>query len=101
MNAMFFPKGRVYKSEKWLRAVAALETCSLCGSSPVQAAHRNEGKGMSQKTSDCLTAALCLACHHDIDNGAEFDRRERRARLDRATVITVERLALAGRLVIT
>lgn len=34
-----------------------------------QAAHRNQGKGMSIKTDDCFTAALCVECHAEIDQG--------------------------------
>jgi hypothetical protein len=68
----------------------------LCGAYGVQAAHRNFGKGMSQKTDDCLTAAICPACHHQIDNGKELSRDERRAMLDRAICETVAQLARMG-----
>ena len=85
-----------YRSRKWLAAVHKIESCVLCGAYGVQAAHRNQAKGMSQKTDDCLTAALCLSCHHDIDNGNHLSRDERRALLDRAVCETVAQLARMG-----
>ncbi|MOA59549.1 hypothetical protein D3C78_1842020 [compost metagenome] len=51
---------------------------------------------MSQKTDDCLTAALCPACHHNIDNGGKLTRDERRALLDKAVCETVAQLARMG-----
>lgn len=85
-----------YRSRKWLAAVHQIQSCVLCGAYGIQAAHRNQGKGMSQKTDDCLTAALCPACHHDIDNGSRLSREERRALLDRAICETVAQLARMG-----
>lgn len=85
-----------YRSEKWLAAVRSIESCVLCHRYGVQAAHRNQGKGMSQKVDDCLTAAICPECHHEIDNGKELTRDERRARLDHAICLTVAELARRG-----
>ncbi|WP_315384740.1 hypothetical protein [Microvirgula aerodenitrificans] len=85
-----------YRSRKWLAAVGQLEQCVLCGAFGVQVAHRNQGKGMGLKNSDCLTAALCPSCHHEIDNGITLTRDERRERMDRAIVLTIERLAERG-----
>lgn len=85
-----------YRSRKWLAAVHKIECCVLCGAYGIQAAHRNFGKGMSQKTDDCLTAALCPSCHHDIDNGNQLNREERRALLDRAVCETIAQLARMG-----
>lgn len=85
-----------FRSKKWLDAVRSIQCCVLCGRYGVQAAHRNEGKGMGQKTSDCLTAALCQECHYEIDNGKDMSREERRARIDKAIVLTVEQLAISG-----
>lgn len=81
---------------KWLDAVRSLPFCVLCGAHGVQAAHRNEGKGMGRKVADHLTAALCPACHHEIDNGRDLERAERRARMDRAIVLTLDALVRAG-----
>ncbi len=86
----------VYRSSKWLAAVRKIENCVLCGAYGVQAAHRNYGKGMSQKTDDCLTAALCPKCHHEIDNGTELSREERRAIADKAICETLAELARRG-----
>lgn len=93
---MLRQRSQPYRSRKWLAAVHQIETCVLCGAYGVQAAHRNYGKGMSQKTDDCLTAAICPACHHEIDNGAELSREERRALLDKAICETVAQLARMG-----
>lgn len=83
---------------RWFAAVASLETCSLCGAWGVQVAHRNEGRGMGQKSDAHMTAALCPAEHAEIDNGKNLDRNERRALMDRAIVITHDRLIKAGKL---
>jgi len=86
-----------HKNRKWLAAVGAIECCVLCGAYGVQVAHRNESKGMGLKAPDHLTAALCPACHHEIDNGRTMTREERRAAMDRAIVLTFDRLVRAGR----
>ncbi|RON52907.1 hypothetical protein BK666_02075 [Pseudomonas frederiksbergensis] len=85
-----------YRSRKWLAAVREISFCVLCGASGIQAAHRNVGKGMGQKTDDCLTAALCVECHTNIDNGKDMTRDERRALLDKAICETVQQLARMG-----
>lgn len=93
-------KQPVFRSEKWLQAVRELEDCVRCGRHGVQAAHRNEGKGKGVKVSDCCSAALCVPCHSEIDQGTSMSRDERRSEMDRAIVLTVEKLAKAGRLVV-
>lgn len=86
-----------YRSPAWLRAVASLP-CSRCGKEgETQAAHRNVGKGMASKADDCLTAALCVACHAELDQGRHMTREERRAELDRCIVLTLRELVHAGR----
>lgn len=85
-----------YRSERWLSSVRAIELCVLCGRHGVQAAHANCGKGMALKVSDCCTAALCPTCHADIDQYRGMSRDESRARMDRAIVLTVERMVLDG-----
>jgi ferredoxin len=94
---MNYTKQTTYRSEAWRRAVAAL-ACVECGSNGTQAAHRNEGKGMSIKTDDCLTAALCPTCHVEIDSGCLLSRDERRQRMDRAILKTLAQLARAGKI---
>lgn len=88
-------KPQRYESEAWRRAVASLP-CVLCGNPETQCAHRNEGKGMGQKTDDVLTAALCTICHDEIDQGKDLTREERRERMDRAILLTLRELARRG-----
>lgn len=90
----------IYRSSKWLQAVREIDCCVLCGRWGVQAAHRNEGKGMGLKVDDCLTAALCPECHARIDNGRDMSRDERRAEMDRAIVLTLRELGRRERLAI-
>lgn len=88
----------MFRSKKWLQAVREIDCCVLCGRYGVQAAHRNEGKGMGIKADDCLTAALCEECHYRIDNGRDMTREERRSEMDKAIVLTIRELANEGRL---
>lgn len=89
-------KQKTYRSRKWLAAVGSIDQCVLCGRYGTQVAHRNEGKGISLKCDDSLTAALCITCHHEIDNGNQLTRDERREKLDRAIVLTVKELSRRG-----
>jgi hypothetical protein len=90
------PKETTYRSEKWLAAVRALEYCVLCGTHGVQAAHRNEGKAMAGKVHDVWVSALCPPCHSALDQGSEYTREERRARMDSAILMTLVQLAKKG-----
>lgn len=92
---MNYLKTPVFRSEKWLRAVASLD-CVICGREGTQAAHRNQGKGMAMKTDDCLTAALCPECHTRLDSGADMTREERRRDMDAAILMTLRDLARNG-----
>lgn len=87
-------------ARKWYEAIASLETCSLCHVFGVQVAHRNEGRGMGQKSPYWLTAAIRPPEHHAIDNGKDMTREERRAAWNAAYVDTIDRLIRAGRLVL-
>lgn len=92
-------KQSTYRSRKWLDAVKTIDYCVLCNTyCQVQPAHRNEGKGMGLKVDDCASAALCNNCHHEIDNGKELTREERRILLDKAIVLTVIQLARIGKI---
>ncbi len=84
------------RSEAWLDAVRSIECCVLCGAYGTEAAHRNEGKGKSEKVDDCLTGAICRTCHHEIDQGKNLSRDERRALIDRAIVLTLLELVRRG-----
>lgn len=86
-----------WKNPQWLAAVGSLETCVLCGRHGIQVSHRNEGKGMGLKNPDHLTASLCVDCHDAIDNGPDLSRDERRALMDRAIVLTLDRLVKTGK----
>lgn len=93
---MLRQRQKPYRSRQWLAAVLQIENCVLCGAYDVQAAHLNEGKGMSQKTDDCLCAALCPKCHHELDNGKTYTRDERREILRKAALDTIAQLARMG-----
>jgi hypothetical protein len=66
-----------------------------CGR-PAQVAHRNQGKGMGLKCDDCQTAALCPDHHHEIDNGRDLTREQRRSLMDAAIVLTITEMARRG-----
>lgn len=73
------PKHQYVRSKKLLRLVTELD-CQFCGSPHfVQAAHSNwgSGKGRGIKADDNMVAALCMNCHHDIDQGAQWSKQER------------------------
>ena len=93
---MLRQRSQPFRSSKWLSAVHKIENCVLCGAYGVQAAHINEGKGMSQKTDDCLTAAICQGCHHELDSGKKYTRDERREILRKAVLDTIAQLARMG-----
>ena len=75
-----FPKFAYVRDKKHLKAVAALP-CQLCfKEGNTQASHSNQskhGKGRSIKSSDAYTAALCCACHSEIDQGRTLTHTER------------------------
>jgi len=85
-----------YRNPKWLAAVRSIECRMLCGAYGTEAAHRDEGKGMGQKTADCATAAICHTCHHEAGNGNKLSRDDRRAMMDRAIVLTLIELVNRG-----
>jgi cytochrome c553 len=91
-----FPKDSAFRSEKWLRAVASLHCMRCFREGMTQAAHRNEGKSMALKTDDCWTAALCVACHSEIDQGNGMSKQERRDAMDTAILMTLRELARTG-----
>jgi hypothetical protein len=92
------PKHPYVRSKKLLRLVASLD-CQLCGSGHfVQAAHTNwgGGKGRGIKADDNLVAALCMSCHHDIDQGAKWSKKERQQAWVVAHMKTVQQLTDAN-----
>jgi hypothetical protein len=65
----------------------------------VQAAHSNmaqHGKGRSIKASDEYTAALCMSCHYDIDQGTKWSKAERQLAWTVAHYKTVQTLTDSG-----
>jgi hypothetical protein len=89
-------KEPIFRSERWLRAVASLECVRCDDESGSQAAHANEGKAMGMKVDDCLTAALCPTCHREIDQGKDMTREERRDAMTKAILKTLVKLARRG-----
>ena len=74
------PKFNYFRSKKHLKNVAGL-SCQHCGADGhTQAAHSNQlkhGKGRGIKASDEFTAALCLKCHYELDQGKNLSKEER------------------------
>lgn len=88
------PKHTYVRSKRLLQAVSSLD-CQNCGKGHmVQAAHSNwgGGKGRGIKADDNLVAALCLACHYEIDQGHRLSRQERQDLWLNAHKKTVETL---------
>lgn len=73
-------KTQYWRSEKFRRAVASLP-CQCCGmEGRTQASHSNQsrdGKGAMIKAQDFRTAAICVECHSEIDQGSTMSREER------------------------
>lgn len=86
-----YPKAQRTDSVKLRKAVAALP-CMNCGrEGRTQAAHCNQGKGLSMKTSDSTLAALCVECHTHLDQGGieREARREYEAAMNLKTLRTL------------
>lgn len=88
------------EERKWFAAVATIEDCVLCRTYGIQIAHSNQDRGMGQKSAPWMTAAICPPEHYEIDNGKSLSREERRALMDRAIVLTHDRLIRDGLLVL-
>lgn len=85
------------RSASWLDAVRAIGRCMRCGRyGDVEAAHQNEGKGVSRKVADCWTAALCHTYHAEIDNGSTMTLDQRRTELRRTVRATIEEMFKTG-----
>ena len=72
----------MYRNRKLLEIVRE-SPCQHCGAQDgtVVAAHSNQlrdGKGRSIKAHDYRIAALCMRCHHEIDQGNKLSKEERR-----------------------
>lgn len=93
------PKFTYYRSKKHLKNVAAL-CCQHCGADGfTQAAHSNQlkhGKGRGIKASDEYTAALCLKCHYELDQGKNLTKADRVEMWEQAHKKTVQALVDSG-----
>lgn len=75
-----FPE-MIYRNKRLLEAVRDFP-CTNCGKQDgtIVAAHSNQlrdGKGRGLKSHDYRIAALCMTCHHEIDQGAALSKAER------------------------
>ncbi len=91
-----------YRNQKLLEAVRELP-CSNCGrqDGTVVAAHSNQlrdGKGKGIKADDYRVAALCYACHMEIDQGSKMSKAERFHLWDEAHRKTIGWLFESGRI---
>ena len=70
----------------------------------VVAAHSNQlrdGKGRSIKAHDFRIAALCHACHHELDQGAKLSKQERLNMWEEAHRATVGWLFLNDKITVS
>lgn len=89
----------VKSDEKRLYAAVAQLDCQRCGAHGVQVAHSNQlrdGKGKGIKAYSYRVAALCPACHYEIDQGTSMTKIERREAWDEAHRATVGELFSRG-----
>lgn len=93
------PKFNYFRSKKHLKNVAGL-CCQHCGlDGYTQAAHSNQlihGKGRGIKASDEFTAALCLKCHYELDQGKNLTKEQRTEMWDLAHIRTKAELIRLG-----
>jgi len=73
-------KTQYVRNKRLLEVVASLN-CQNCGHYLSQAAHSNwgGGKGRGIMASDNYVAALCQACHTEVDTGNRLSKEERQA----------------------
>jgi hypothetical protein len=85
--------------QKKLFAAVATLPCQVCGRDGVQVAHSNQsrdGKGMSLKSYPWRVAAICPACHVEIDSGKNLSRQERIDTWEQAHRSTIGELFARG-----
>jgi len=81
--------------KKKLYAAVATLPCQCCGAWGVQVSHSNQskdGKGMGLKSYPYRIAALCPACHVEIDSGKHLTKAERIEKWDEAHIKTIQEL---------
>jgi hypothetical protein len=89
-----------YRNKSLLEATRRI-ACQSCGAEDgtVCAAHSNQirdGKGKSIKSHDYRIAALCFACHYDIDQGKDLNKAEKIQRWEDAHRKTIGKLFELG-----
>lgn len=95
-----------WRNPKLLSVARHAPHCMRCDGpnrGDVVMAHSNQqrdGKGKSIKAHDYRVAALCHACHAEIDQGATMSREERRSAWEEAHRRTVGWLFESGRLLV-
>jgi hypothetical protein len=94
------PKFKYFRSKQHLKNVASLscQNCEIDGQT--QAAHSNwaeHGKGRGIRASDEYTAALCLRCHFQLDQGNKLSKQERRDLWEKAHRKTITALIEQGK----
>ena len=92
----------IYRNAKILE-LAKESPCQLCGNDDgtVVACHSNQlrdGKGTGIKSHDYRVAYMCNRCHHEIDNGKDLSRIERREKWEEAHRNTIGWLFTLGHL---
>ena len=97
---LMFPKSKPYRNKRHLMNVAMLP-CQVCGKEgATQAAHSNwakHGKSFSRKADDQYTAAMCVMCHAELDQGHMLTKEQRQEMWDGAFRRTVKALVDAGK----
>ena len=100
---VMFHKARPVRSPAYRRWVASLP-CGLCGVEGFsQAAHQNQGKGLSMKVCDLLTFPACAphwgmpGCHWQIDTSFQMTREQRREIELTQVAATQDKARAAGR----
>lgn len=90
-----FLKTQYVRNKRLLEIVASLN-CQNCGHYLSQAAHSNwhGGKGRGIKSSDNYVAALCQACHTEVDTGNKLSKDERQTLWVNAHLKTLHYLLL-------
>lgn len=85
-----------YRNPALLRAIHSLPCTAriegVCEGGYGEPAHSNQsrhGKGKSIKAHDCFVAAMCRACHREIDQGHRLNREERNEIWQRAFEATL------------
>jgi hypothetical protein len=88
-------KTQYVRSKRLLEVVASLN-CQNCGHYLSQAAHSNwhGNKGRGIKASDNYVAALCQACHTEVDSGNKLSKDERQTLWLKAHLKTLHYLLL-------